>query len=181
MQLTRLSFILFTLVTLLAFWLNSALGAEIGKEFQLKAAYLYNFARFISWPENFFDDSNGTLNICVVGENPFGSILSELESKEIDKHAISVHYFEDFSSPPIQKCHLAFLHGPATDRELQALKEALVKSVSVSDAKGFAHSGGDIEFILVQDKLRFIINNTALKEKGLKPRASLLELAADVY
>ena len=173
-----------TLLILCILWpacTNGAYGTEVEREYQLKAAYLYNFARFISWPEQSFASGNSNLNICVAGDNPFASVLSGLESKKIEGHTIKVHYLETPNSKSLRSCHLAFYHDPETFRKMLAFKEAAINTVHVSDIEGSADSGGDIEFILLQDKLRFIINNSSMKAKGVQPSASLLELAADIY
>lgn len=154
-------------------------AAVVSQEYQLKAAILFNFARFISWPERALQADGAPLNFCVVGPNPFESILNTLEQKKIGGHQIKIHYLPALS--PETQCHLAFFAGTTAEKvDTYSEKLRADSTIAVSDYPGFVKAGGDIEFTRVQDRVQFIINNTSLKKKGMDPRASLLQLAAEV-
>lgn len=167
---------LFLLVSIIP----GATGTEVDKEYQLKAAYLFNFARFTSWPEETYGAEGGAFNICVVGTNPFSSILAKIETKKIVDHPVKVHYFPAVDEDLLHQCHLAFYNDDQTVRRMSALMNTLSNTVHVSDVSGFCLSGGDIELFWQKNKLRFKINNSAMKTKKIQPRASLLEMAAEV-
>lgn len=154
-------------------------GAEVKQEYKLKAAYLFNFARFISFPSEAMQEKSEVLNFCVIGPNPFSNILSKLESKRINNRQIQVHYLND--RPSELQCHLAFF-SKSTENRMDTLDwtKPGKHTINVSDMPGFVDAGGDVEFVVRRDRLQFIINNTVLMEKGLRPRASLLELAAEI-
>lgn len=164
---------------LLFFCGKSVLAAEVSQEYQLKAAFLFNFARFVSWPEQAMPKGKDPINFCVIGENPFASLLSTLESKQIEGHQIQIYYDND--APGLRQCHLAFY----SDLKFSAptaidWSYSGQHTLNVSDIPGFVIAGGDIEFVRKQDRIEFIINNTSLKNKGLDARSSLLELATDI-
>lgn len=164
---------------LLSFWPCAVGAAGVPQEYKLKAAYLFNFARFISYPDEAIVQNQGILNFCVIGPNPFASLLSKVESKRVQNYQLKVHYLQ--RSSDLQQCHIAFY----TDLSVSDLKTLDFENddsltVNVSDTPGFVDSGGDIEFVVKHERLQFIINNSSLISKGLQPRASLLELAAEV-
>jgi hypothetical protein len=170
---------LFILCLLLVPGTRYVQSAEVSQEYQLKAAFLYNFARFISWPEQALPAGHNYMNFCIVGPNPFASVLSNLESKVIDGHSIKIYYNDNLSSE--QECHLTFYsNSEASTLANLNWSFSSENTVCVSDIPGFVEAGGDIEFIRKQDRIQFIINNTTLKKKGMQPRASLLQLAADI-
>lgn len=157
---------------------EGAIGTEVAREYQLKAAYLFNFARFVSWPDKAFENQSDALNLCIIGNNPFNSILSKLESKKIDSHPLKVYYLEEADQSSLQRCHLAYYTDTTQSLKTEAWQSSLDNTVSISDEEGFALTGGEIEFVLKGNRLNFIINNSSMKKKGIQPRASLLELAA---
>lgn len=153
--------------------------AEVSQEFQLKGAFLFNFARFISWPQATMQSDEEPIHFCVIGTNPFGSVLSKLENKKIQNHPIKVFYLNGSSAA--QKCHLAFYHSAASQQHAEISAHFSHQyTLNISDDAGFIKRGGDIEFIREKNKIKFIINNSQLKKRGLRPRASLLELATEV-
>ena len=152
---------------------------EASQEFQLKAAFLVNFTRFITWPEQAFSPLQQELNLCVAGKNPFGSALNSVEHKNINGHAISIVYAESLRKP--QQCHLLYVSS-SEKSDLQSLLSHLDHQpvVTISDIPGFVDAGGSIEFVIKEDRLSFIINNSELKQRGIQAGASMLDLATSV-
>jgi YfiR/HmsC-like len=153
-------------------------AGEPSQEYQLKLAFLVNFARFITWPAEAFA-SEQQMTLCVLGNNPFGTGLSGLEGKKIGERNVKVQHLETLGNN--QQCHLLFVSQPeaaSLAKLLQAL--SLKPVVTVSDSPGFAAAGGGIEFILKEGKLSFIINNSAMKDRGIQASSSLLNLASSV-
>jgi len=152
---------------------------EISQEYQLKAAFLVNFARFISWPEPSSLPRREEFTLCIVGSNPFGTTLHALESKKINGRNLKVIDAETFQQLP--SCHLLYV-SKSEKNELESIFSRIRQKpvVTVSDIPGFAEAGGSIEFVTREDRLSFIINNSDLKQRGIQAGASMLDLAASV-
>lgn len=152
---------------------------ESSLEYQLKAAFLVNFARFIAWPETAFPSEQREFILCVAGKDPFGSALAGIENKKIAGRPVRVIYVPKLEEPP--PCHLLFVSRSEETgfaQQIPALGRRGI--VTVSDISGFVRVGGHIEFFNRQDRLSFIINHSALKAAGIRVGASLLDLAAAV-
>ncbi|MBU4262484.1 MAG: YfiR family protein [Proteobacteria bacterium] len=158
---------------------GSLQAQEISQEYRLKAAFLVNFARFITWPEQSFSAKQQEFTICVAGVNPFSNVLSAVESKQINGRKIRVTYVDSLRKVP--QCHLLYV-SRSEEEDLAYLSTgiALHPVVTVSDIPGFVKAGGSIEFILKENRLSFIINHSALKQRGIQAGASMLDLAASV-
>jgi hypothetical protein len=152
---------------------------EVSQEYQLKAAFLVNFIRFISWPEQSFAEGQREIDLCIVGRNPFGAMLHAVESKKIEGRNIKVVEIESFG--PSSRCHMLFVSKSDRNEVEAVLSRSKQKPVvTVSDFPGFAMAGGSIEFVTKDDRLSFIVNNSALKLLGIEASASMLDLAASV-
>lgn len=149
--------------------------ADNTREYQLKAAYLLNFARFVYWPEELFETDKSAFTICVYGDNPFDGALNSLASKQINNRPIEIRVLMQEKVDP--QCQIAFF--PETEQKLYlSLKDQLPSHVlTVSDYDGFSDDDGMIEFIQVNNKIRFVINLTSSAENGIKYRSQLLEVA----
>ena len=179
------SFIIIIQVFFAVYWIGlscicSAYAAESSKEYQLKAGFLVNFVRFISWPDNAFASPEADIVFCVVGDNPFGNALDGVHLKKIGNRHLQVVYVPTLQSVP--PCHLLYV-AQSEKKDLVHLSKHIASQplVAVSDIEGFAEAGGGIEFITQNNRLAFIINYTAIKKHDVQLRASLLELAASVF
>ena len=149
------------------------------REYQLKAAFLVNFARFIIWPDRSFPPERPEFTFCVFGDNPFGMALDGIETKKIGGRDSRVVFIDSIDH--IEQCHLLYVSRSETPN-LRRLMPAFsrVAVVTVSDIPGFADMKGAIEFVQKQERLIFIINNTILKQQGIRANSSLLDLAASI-
>lgn len=149
--------------------------ADTSREYQLKAAYLLNFARFVYWQEQSFVSVDSAFTICVYGNNPFGGALNSLSNKKINNRPIKIRLLKQ--SKVELRCQIAFF--PESAKTIYtSLKEQLPNQVlTVSEYEGFCEDGGMIEFIQVNNKIRFEINLTSSTESGIKYRSQLLEVA----
>lgn len=157
-----------------------AMAAQDYREYQLKAGFLSNFLRFISWPESVFNGIDSAMIICVVGENPFGSALDVVAKKKVGQRKVNVIYTH--SPTDIPPCHLLYVSKSMAgnlDTIFSTTENRAI--VTVSDVVGFAAMGGAIEFITKNNRLSFNINNSVLKQRNISARASMLNLAAVVY
>lgn len=145
-------------------------------EYQVKAAYLFNFLKFVEWP----GDSPGPWSICVIGENPFGNDLAQAVSgKSVQGHELLVK--DSLTPADLHACHVLFVSASETKR-LPALLAALKGSttLTVGDMENFTGSGGMIQFVAEDGRVRFVINVGAASGAGLKVSSKLLSLAQSV-
>jgi hypothetical protein len=167
------------------FWIAGAHSpvlaqSEAPSEYQVKSAFLYNFAKFTEWPSSAFADAQSPLVIGVVGDDPFGRQLDEMVAgKSINGRSIEIRRLRRGSD--LRQCHLLFVS--ASERKGLAAILAGVKSfgvLTVSDLDGFLRNGGAIELLLVDDRVRFDINLEPAHQAGLKISSKLLALARSV-
>jgi hypothetical protein len=146
------------------------------REYSIKAAFLYNFVKFVDWPAQALPSSSNTLVIGVLGRNPFGSALNTLSGKTVKGKTLVVR---QFSSVPEQgACHVLFISSSEQDRMKQLLDALRSSSIlTVSETRGFAQSGGIINFVVQDEKVRFEINPAAAERARLNLSSDLLRLA----
>ena len=153
--------------------------AQVTREYQLKAAFLYNFCQFVDWPANAFTRNDEPLIIGVFGDNPFGHYLDEtVKGEKIDQHPIVVKYYDNNENG---KCHLAFIALNDPEQSSEIVKTLKGKStLTIGDQRWFLEQDGMIRFVNSDNKIRFQINVDAVKEAGLEVSSKLLRLA-DIY
>lgn len=146
-------------------------------EYQVKAAFLFNFGKFVEWPESSFAEKSSPFSICVLGEDPFGGTLDHtLEGKQVSNHPVRIVRTTD---PALaRQCQIVFvsasekLHLSTVLRTLSGSNALLV-----GELPGFAAAGGAIEFTLQDNHVRFAINPDAIQRAGLQVSSQLLALA----
>ena len=195
-------FALIVLSTVLFLVLNTpkaqADSAE-SKEYQIKAAFIYNFIKFVDWPKEKMADSNEPITIGVIGSEDFIKAFEPIIHKKIKNRNISIKYFEGYEKlersqeddrqwnqkmEALKTCHLLMfcycysVRIKDISQIIKALKGSPV--LTVGETAGFLESGGIINFLMEDKKVRFEINNIAAKEAKLKIRSKLLRLAKRV-
>lgn len=153
---------------------QSVLAENANAEYKIKAGYLYNFTKFITWPE----DNSETFNLCIVGDDPFGELINPIEQRTAFGHPIKLFRRPHFNRE--QHCHILFISASVKDDAL--LKEMLlvrdtVKSLTVGENQDFAFQGGMIGFVKRQGRIQLQINQKTLQQNDLKISAKLLEVA----
>jgi len=143
---------------------------EPSLEYRVKAAYLYNFVKFVEWPSG---TPPGPFTICVVGHNPFGSALSDtLRGESVDNHPLAVRIVNE----PDGGCQVVFVpQGTAAPPALRAARGMPV--LTVGEAPDFLMQGGIINLVLDGGKVRFDINQEPATRADLKISSRLLRLA----
>lgn len=154
----------------------SGLCAEID-EYQVKAFFLYNLARYVEWPTQSFKSRNDPIVICILGPNPFGASLERaVDRREVDGRAFVVRQFaaDDVSGA----CHILFVNACERKR-FRSLAPSMKGAgvLTVGDSQGFAGEGGIINFKLENGKVRFEINLQAAEREHLRISSKLLSLA----
>lgn len=169
--------LLLALLSLLLLGLaSSAARAEsVPKEYQLKAAFLYNFSKFVQWPADRFANETSPIVIAVLGPSPFGGELDRLvRERLVNGRAIEVRPIA--SAADISRAHIVFV--PAGAEPLLDAGPLVAPGVlTVGESEGFASRGGIIRFILVEEKVRFEIDQGSAERAGLKLSGQLLKLA----
>jgi hypothetical protein len=146
-------------------------------EYQIKAAFLFNFARFVQWPPKALADATSPMIIGVLGENPFHDDLERtIRGKSVDDHPLVVKEFHALTEAT--NCHILFISTSEKARLPQILKGLKGTSVlTVGEMDHFTESGGMINLVMEGAKIRFQINNDAATTEGLKISSKLLALA----
>ncbi|HEY8097722.1 MAG TPA: YfiR family protein [Methylobacter sp.] len=147
-------------------------------EDEVKAAFVYNFAKFVEWPSGKINES---INLCILGESPLGfSALKAIDGRTAQDKPLVTKLLN--KSDDLKGCHIAFIAASERNKMTQLLKIAHQQHVlTVSDMDGFTQQGGAIELVKTEEKIRFEINLQAAKEAGLVISSRLLSLALAVY
>ena len=149
-------------------------------DFQVKAAYLYNFGRFVEWPTKTAPTRGDAFTVCVLGQDPFGPALdATLAGETIDGKRVVA---KRISAPQESgNCQILFL-SLAEDGRLNKIIETVDKQaiLTVSDMPQFAERGGMIQFVVEGNRVRFQVNLTATQRAGLKLSSELLKVATAV-
>ncbi len=149
-------------------------------EYELKAAYLYNFGKFVRWPASVTPGSSQVFSICVLGKNPFGASLENtVKGESIEGGRLSVRYLDSVAE--VSGCRILFVSDSEAHRLEALLAELRNRPIlTVSDVPDFVDRGGDIEFVPVGDKIRFKVNLAAAEKRGLVLSSDLLKVAVSV-
>ena len=145
-------------------------------EYQVKAAFIFNFAKFVEWPSGAFADATSPLCIGVLGENPFGANLERtVQDKTLNNRSIVIKECKTLDEA--RKCHLLFISA-SEKRPLAEIVEGLAGAhiLTVGEAENFLKGGGMINFFREGNRFRFEINDGAAKKVGLKIDSKLLGL-----
>ena len=150
-------------------------------EYQLKAAFLLNFAKFIEWPPDAIPGNMTPLAICVFKYDPFGSALEEiLRGKNINDRALVARRVKDLQE--LRSCQVLFVSAKEDKSLPDILSSARGSSLLVvGESEDFAQRGGGIQFVLEANKLRFAVNVDALQRARLSVSAKLLTMAKIVH
>jgi hypothetical protein len=150
------------------------------REYEVKAAFLYNFTKFVEWPAASFATPASPILVGIVGEDPFGETLDQtLRGETARGRAFEVRRFraeDDFTG-----CHVLFV-SRSESRQLETiLRRVEGRAVlTVSEEAEFARRGGMIELVVLEQCVRFEINLSALEKAGLKASSKLLAVACAV-
>jgi len=145
-------------------------------EYRVKAAFLYNFSRFVTWPETTLQDRT-EFSLCVIGTDPFGAQLDKLAGKPVHNNTLVIKRLKSLTLA--DDCQLVYISEDTEPTEVLLLvREKPV--LTVSDAEDFIEQSGIIQFKLVQNRVRFRINMDAANSAGLSISSKLLSLAISV-
>lgn len=146
-------------------------------EYQVKAAFLYNFAKFVTWPADAFPDAGSPFYVCVLGDDPFGPALDQtLEGETLRGRRLEIRRLRrPAGSLP---CHILFVaksEGPSFDAALARVDPN--RTLTVGEAPRFLRAGGLINFVLDGNRVRFEINTAAARRSQLRISSKLMRLS----
>jgi YfiR/HmsC-like len=158
------------------FFISRPVQAEAA-EYELKAAFLYNFTQFISWPQDAFSAADSPFQVCLVGEDPFGRTLDEsITSEKVHDHPIFVRRIRDLDNTA--ECHIAFISTKSYVSLDEILEIVQGKPVLlVGEGSDFASKGGTIALNVENKRIRMQINLAAARQANLKISSKLLKLS----
>lgn len=150
-------------------------------EYQVKAAYLLNFARYVSWPEGAFASPTAPLPICVLGADPFGNALDEVVAGQ-GARARPIIVRRAWSVAEVRYCPLVFVSNQAWRERPGIIEELRGHGVlTVGDSEAFARAGGIIGFVVEENAVRFTVNLDAGERAGFRLDSRMLALAARLF
>lgn len=151
--------------------------AQVTREYDLKAVFLYNLASFVQWPKEAFSSPTASFVIGVVGDDPFGRVLEDVVSGEyLGNHPFEIKRYRRVGD--IDACHVLFVSGSEARRIGSILAHVRGKPVlTVGDTPGFAEAGGMIGFTTEHEHLQLYVNAKAARACALDVSSKLLEVA----
>lgn len=168
------------LVLLMALLCVAAVPAHAGdasKEYRIKAAFIYNFFKFVEWPAA--AANRPAWNLCVAGADPFGEALDAVDGRMAQGKPVQV--LREVKGEALKACHMVF----TTEKEATRL-QAMLHSVSgsavltVGEGAAFTENGGMVGLMLLNEKLVFEVNLEPAQNTGVRFGAQLLRLARSV-
>lgn len=165
--------LLVALVSVVPLVSAAARAQNAGLEYDVKAAFLLNFSRYVTWPA---ERSQPPFKICVYGSNPFGRRLTDAVRGELwQNRSIEVHVLETLSEG--RTCHILYLPAAAGDVLGDHWPIDAGATLTVGEHERFLTQGGMIRFFLENNRVRFSINQMTAEEAGLQISSRLLRLA----
>jgi hypothetical protein len=138
------------------------------EEYKIKAGYIFNFTKFITWPE---ENNTETFNICIVGNDPFGDSINGIEQHSAFNRPIKLFRLTALNKD--SHCHIVYIGAGGNAKSALLNKNIL----TVGEETAFITQCGMIAFVKQQDKIKLQINQKLLQQSGLKVSAKLLEVS----
>lgn len=160
-----------------AIWLVGAAHAQgAALEFAVKANYLYKFGPFVEWPPQAFAAPSSPFYVCVAGDDPFGPALNEaVRGQRVGDHPVAIH-----RSPTAEReagCHVLFASRSAVQSTPDMLRAVAGRPVLTVTDERLGGSGGMIQFVIQDRRVRFEIDAAAARANGLAIGSKLQQLA----
>ena len=153
----------------------SIVVAEESAESQVKAAFVYNFTKFIQWPIRTLPPGEPKVSLCVLGDDPLGDSLESLTGKTTSGRQLSVRRI-----PRVEDsghCQIVYICKSERDQARNILKGIKEGILTIGEMSHFTSSGGIINLLIVENRISFEINVDAAERAGLKINSQLLKLA----
>jgi hypothetical protein len=144
----------------------------------VKAAFLYNFAKFVEWPAQAFPSPDAPLSICVLGPDPFGGALDAAVANErIQGRLLVVRRLDVWDASA--RCHILFVSSTlqAQFGELAGAETFSRALLTVGDGEAFLRAGGHISFFVEDNRVRFAVNADSIARSDLRISSKLMRVA----
>jgi hypothetical protein len=165
------------LMTVVVGFVCNAAAQQQPSEYDLKAAFLFNFAKFVEWPSEAFAETNSPIVIGILGKNVFGDTLEKIiNNRKVNNRGFEFRHFD--STSETTNCQILFISSSEKNdfaKIISALHNASV--LTVSEADGFLKAGGMINFLIEGKNIKFQISDEAAKKARLRISSKLLSLA----
>jgi hypothetical protein len=152
-------------------------------EYKIKAGYLYNFTKFVTWPEI----NSETFNLCILGEDPFGELIDPIEKRSAFGRPIKLFRFDSLDALKRTNnkphCHIIFVSSSLGSVRKDIIGDGtlvirdLNKTLTVGESDNFAMQGGMIGFVNREGRIKLQVNLKKIKQSDLKVSAKLLEVS----
>lgn len=156
--------------------LSGGRASAAADEYALKAAFLYNFTRFVEWPTTAYGDADDPFRICVFGTDPFGARLDALTRRRVGERAIEIT--RSTAAADLPRCQIAYL-GPGTTEAIEsaALGNAAPNTLTVASDADFARDGGMVALVTAEGRVKLHVNLASIRRSPLRVSAKLLEVS----
>ena len=145
-------------------------------EYQVKAAFIYNFIAFTHWP----DSTGQTINLCIYGEDYFGQEIDKLQNRSVNNRHIKVMRIADFDQ--LKACQVIFFSKSVSGQLSSILNDLQNEPIlTLADSQNAAAQGVAINMSLINEKIVFEINLAKVRASGLDISSKLLQLAVKVH
>jgi hypothetical protein len=153
-------------------------GADEVSQYQVQAAFLLNFTKFVEWPASAFAAQDSPIAICILGADPFGSALDQMVAEEeVNGRKVAARRVKQ--APPPKSCQVLYAGG--SEKDVSKILSALGPgTLTVGEGEAFVRDGGMIAFVIEKRRVRFEIDRAAAEKAGLKLSSRLLNVAKSV-
>lgn len=149
---------------------------QLSREYLIKAAIIYNLARFTTWPNSAFADATTPVRLCVIGRDPFGAALDSIKEKPIGDRRLNAALIADLEYVPA--CHVLFVSASERDRLVEIFDAVEGQPLlTIADMPDFVLSGGIVGLTEVDGHSHLKVNVVAADQAGLRLSSKLLRLA----
>ena len=168
------------LIVVLGTIAGCAAHGQAADEYRVKAAYMYNFAKFVDWPAKTFDSPSQPIVFCVLGQTPLRQALSDaLLGKVVDQRPLE--FREIANAKQAGACQVLLISSPDKKRQRQILDEIKTfKILTVGEGESFTHEGGVVRFVLDGGRVRLEFNLEAANDATLRVSSKLLSLGTTI-
>ena len=169
-----------SLTLLFLFTLRAPAYAQVASEYQVKAAFVYNFAKFVEWPAREFATPTAPIRICVWKDHSFEAELNHIANgKSIAGRPVGIIAVQDADQG--RNCHILFVNS-SQEKQVHHIVEVLrdTSVLTVGETRDFVDEGGIIGFTMQDDRVQFQVNHRAANQAGLRISSRLLSLAKRV-
>jgi len=146
-----------------------------GLEYEVKAAFVFNFIQFVQWPAT-MSQTSAPIRVCLYGENPFGQTLERtVQGEQVNGRSIEIEIVA--VDAPLTQCHVLFVPQSQSDIEGVAVRAARGPILTIGESPDFIKAGGMINLFVEQGRVRFDVNLAATAARELSLSSRLLRVA----